>query len=139
MRSGSTTSPSSPTATSYDLRAVVVCRTLRFRDRSGRVTTLCSRRFVSMAHAHQAGIEWTLTPENWSGRVEIVSALDGRVTNGGVARYRDLEGRHLDPVLPRTFGPDAIALMVRTRQSRIHMAEAARTRVVRRRRRNGRA
>jgi hypothetical protein len=39
-----------------------------------------------MADLHHAGIEWTLTPENWSGQVEVVSGLDGRVTNGGVAR-----------------------------------------------------
>ena len=55
----------------YDIRSAVVSRTLRFRDRAGRETTLRSRRFVSMAHGHQAGIEWTLTPENWSGRVEV--------------------------------------------------------------------
>jgi trehalose/maltose hydrolase-like predicted phosphorylase len=106
-----------------------VLRELRFRDRAGRETTLRSRRFVSMAHRHQAAIEWTLTPENWSGRVEVVSALDGRVTNRGVVRYRQLEGRHLDPVSPRTFGPEVIALKVRTRQSTIYIAEAARTRV----------
>jgi trehalose/maltose hydrolase-like predicted phosphorylase len=111
----------------YDIGAAVVTRTLRFRDRSGRETTLRSRRFVSMAEMHLAGIEWTLTPENWSGRVEIVSALDGRVTNTGVARYRQLEGRHLEPALPRTFGPEVIALMARTRQSRIYVAEAARS------------
>ena len=110
---GSTTSSCSTTATS-STSATRWCRaTLRFRDRAGRETTLRSRRFVSMAHVHQAGIEWTLTPENWSGRVEVVSALDGRVTNRGVARYRQLEGRHLDPVSPRTFGPEVIALKVR--------------------------
>jgi trehalose/maltose hydrolase-like predicted phosphorylase len=84
-----------------------------------------------MAHSHQAGIEWTLTPENWSGRIEVISGLDGRVTNQMVARYRELEGRHLDPVSPRTFGPDTIALKARTRQSNIYVAEAARTRVFR--------
>ncbi len=113
----------------YDIRNAVVSRTLRFRDRAGRLSKLRSRRFVSMAHGHQAGIEWTITPEDWSGRVEVISALDGRVTNRGVARYRELEGRHLEPVFPRTFGPDVIALMARTRQSRIHVAQAARTRV----------
>ncbi len=113
----------------YDFRTPMLVRTLRFRDRFGRETALRSRRFVSMAHVHQAAIEWTLTPENWSGKLEIVSALDGRVTNAGVARYRELEGRHLDPVLPRTFGPEVIALMARTRQSRIYVAEAARTQV----------
>ncbi|MDQ3849021.1 MAG: glycoside hydrolase family 65 protein, partial [Actinomycetota bacterium] len=113
----------------YDVGAAMVIRELRFRDRRGRRTTLRSRRFASMAHSHQAAIEWTLVAENWSGRVEVVSALDGRVTNNGVARYRQLEGRHLDPVSPRTFGPETIALQVQTRQSNIYVAQAARTRV----------
>jgi trehalose/maltose hydrolase-like predicted phosphorylase len=112
-----------------DVHAAVVMRELRFRDRAGRETTLRSRRFVSMAHVHQAGIEWTVTPENWSGRMEVITALDGRVTNRGVARYRQLEGRHLDPVSPRTFGAEVIALKVQTRQSNLYVAEAARTRV----------
>jgi trehalose/maltose hydrolase-like predicted phosphorylase len=112
-----------------DIRNATVARLLHFRDRAGRETTLRSRRFVSMARMHQAGIEWTLTPENWSGCVEVVTALDGRVTNRGVARYRQLEGRHLDPVSPRTFGPEVIALKCMTRQSNIYVAEAARTQV----------
>jgi trehalose/maltose hydrolase-like predicted phosphorylase len=114
-----------------DVRNAVVMRELRFRDRAGRETALRSRRFVSMAHVHQAGIEWTVTPENWSGRVEVIAALDGRVTNRGVARYRELEGRHLDPVSPRTFGGEVIALKVQTRQSNLYVAEAARTRAYR--------
>ncbi|HWC39683.1 MAG TPA: hypothetical protein VG476_14190, partial [Acidimicrobiales bacterium] len=111
----------------YDIGTAVVGRAVRFRDRAGRETTLRSRRFVSMAEMHLCGIEWTLTAENWSGRVEIVSALDGRVANAGVARYLQLEGRHLEPALPRTYGPEVIGLMARTRQSRIYVAEAART------------
>src|ERR1039457_6888876 len=114
-----------------DVRNAVVMRKVHFRDRAGRETTLRSRRFVSMAHVHQAGIEWTVTPENWSGSVELITALDGRVTNRGVARYRELEGRHLDPVYPRTFGAEVIALKVQTRQSNLYVAEAARTRAYR--------
>ncbi len=112
-----------------DIRSATVVRELRFRDRSSRETTLRSRRFVSMADVHRAGIEWTLTAENWSGRVELVSAIDGRVTNAGVARYEQLEGRHLDPVSPRTFGAEVIALKVETRQSNLYISQAARTRV----------
>ncbi len=111
-----------------DIRRAVVIRKLRFRDGAGRETALRSRRFVSMAHPHRASIEWTLTAQNWSGRVEVISAIDGRVTNRGVARYLELEGRHLDPVSPRTFGPEIIALKVETRQSNIYISEAARTR-----------
>ena len=112
-----------------DLRNATVLRELRFRDRRSRETTLHSRRFVSMVDVHHAGIEWTLTAENWSGRVEVVSAIDGRVTNAGVARYLELEGRHLDPVSPRTFGPEVIALKVQTRQSNVYISQAARSRV----------
>jgi trehalose/maltose hydrolase-like predicted phosphorylase len=114
-----------------DIRYATVIRHLRFRDRGGRVTTLKSRRFVSMADAHHAGIEWTLVPENWSGRAEVVTAIDGRVSNAGVARYEQLEGRHLNPVSPRTFGPEVIALKAETRQSNLYISEAARTRVFR--------
>ena len=112
-----------------DIRYAAVIRHVRFRDLSGRETTLHSRRFVSMGDPHHAGIEWTLVPENWSGRVEVVTAIDGRVSNGGVARYRQLEGRHLNPVSPRTFGPEVVALKAETRQSNLYISHAARTRV----------
>jgi trehalose/maltose hydrolase-like predicted phosphorylase len=113
----------------YDIRNATVRRRLRFRDRSGRETTLTSRRFVSMADPHHAGIEWTLVPVNWSGHVEVISALDARVTNSGVARYRQLEGRHLNPVSPRTFGAEVIAIKAETRQSNLYISQATRTRV----------
>jgi trehalose/maltose hydrolase-like predicted phosphorylase len=112
-----------------DIRYATVVRHIRFRDLSGREMTLHSRRFVSMGDSHHAGIDWTLVPENWSGRVEVVTAIDGRVSNGGVARYRQLEGRHLNPVSPRTFGPEVIALKAETRQSNLYISHAARTRV----------
>ena len=112
-----------------DIRYATVVRHVRFRDLNGRETTLRSRRFVSMGDPHHAGIEWTLVPENWSGRVEVVTAIDGRVSNGGVARYRQLEGRHLNPVSPRTFGSEVVALKAETRQSNLYISHAARTRV----------
>jgi trehalose/maltose hydrolase-like predicted phosphorylase/beta-phosphoglucomutase-like phosphatase (HAD superfamily) len=115
----------------YDARYALLTRELRFRDRAGRETSLRSRRFVSMGKMHLSAVAWELVAENWSGRVEVVSALDARVVNQGVARYRQLEGRHLDPQGPRIYGPDVIALKARTRQSRIEIAEAARTRVYR--------
>jgi trehalose/maltose hydrolase-like predicted phosphorylase len=112
-----------------DIRGALMTRAIRFRDAAGRETTLRSRRFVSMADPYLAAIEWTLTAHDWSGQVEVVSAIDGRVTNRGVARYLELEGRHLDPVSPRTFGPDVVALKVETRQSGVYISAAARTRV----------
>jgi trehalose/maltose hydrolase-like predicted phosphorylase/beta-phosphoglucomutase-like phosphatase (HAD superfamily) len=115
----------------YDMRHAVLMRELRFRDRGGRETSLRSRRFVSMGRMHMAALAWDLVAENWSGRVEVVAFLDGRVVNRGVARYQQLWGRHLDPQGPRSYDSDVIALKTRTRQSRIEIAEAARTRVYR--------
>jgi trehalose/maltose hydrolase-like predicted phosphorylase len=115
----------------YDVRYALVTRELRFRDRAGRETSLRSRRFVSMGRMHLGALEWEIVAANWSGRVKVLSVLDGRVLNRGVPRYHPLWGRHLDPEGPRTYGDDVIALKVRTRQSRIEIAEAARTRVYR--------
>jgi trehalose/maltose hydrolase-like predicted phosphorylase len=112
-----------------DIRSATVRRDLRFRDAAGRETRLSSRRFVSMADSHLGAIEWTLTAENWSGEVTVITALDGRVTNQGVERYRELEGRHVHPVASRSPMPDAISLLAQTRQSRIYIGEAASTRV----------
>ena len=109
-----------------DIRTAVTTRLVRFRDAAGHETTLRSRRFVSMAEPHLAAIEWTLTAHDWSGEVEVVSAIDGRVTNRGVERYLELEGRHLDPVSPRTFERDVIALTAETRQSGVSISAAAR-------------
>jgi trehalose/maltose hydrolase-like predicted phosphorylase len=115
----------------YDVRSALLLRELRFRDRAGRETSLTSRRVVSMRRMHLAAMEWQLVAENWSGSVEVMSSIDGRVVNQGVARYQRLWGRHLDPEGPRLHAPDVIALKLRTRQSRIEIALASRTRVFR--------
>ena len=114
-----------------DMRRGVLARTVRFRDDRGRHSTLTQRRFVSMSEPHAAGMETTLLAEDWSGRVEVRSALDGRVTNAGVPRYRNLRGDHLVPLEQRAVGEDAIAVLVETRDSHIRIAEAARTRLLR--------
>jgi alpha,alpha-trehalase len=112
-----------------DLRWGVLTRVLRARDAAGRVTRVTQRRFVHMSEPHLAALETTITGENWSGPIELRSALDGTVTNSGVARYRGLRGDHLLPVEQGQVGDDRIYLQVRTRQSRMFIAQAARTHV----------
>jgi beta-phosphoglucomutase family hydrolase len=114
-----------------DLRHGLLKRTLRVEDAQGRRTRLDSRRFVHMSARHYAGIETTITAENWSGPVQLLSALDGRVSNSGVARYRDLRGDHLEPIGQGDGDASPIWLRVRTKQSRIEMAQAARTDIYR--------
>ena len=110
-----------------DLRTALLTRRLRFRDKEGRETALVSRRFVSMTSMHHAYLEWTLTPLNWSGEAEVVTALDGRVVNGGVPRYRQLESDHLRPGSTMVPEPAVLALKSVTRQSEVIVGVAART------------
>jgi trehalose/maltose hydrolase-like predicted phosphorylase len=114
-----------------DLRRGVLTRQARVRYPDGRVIAVTQRRFVSMDDPHLAGLETTVVPENWSGTLEIRSALDGQVTNAGVERYRALDGRHLLPIETGQAGDDTVWLLVETRTSRVRIAQAARTRAVR--------
>ncbi len=114
-----------------DLRRCLLTRTARLRDPDGHVVRLVQRRFVSMRDRHLAGLQTTLVAENWSGRLEVRSALDGTVRNSGVARYHELDDQHLFPVEEGTHGDDTIHLTVETNQSHIRIAEAARTRLFR--------
>lgn len=114
---------------SLDLRRGILSRRARFRDGDGRETKLEERRFVHMGHAHLAGVELRITPENWSGPIEVRSALDGRVTNAGVARYSELESKHLVARGARVVGGDTMSLEVETAQSGLRVALAARTRI----------
>jgi len=110
-----------------DMKRGLLRRTFRFRDGKGRETRLAQRRIVSMADRHLAALQTTMVPLNWSGLLEIRAAIDGRVTNAGVPRYRELSGNHLEPVESRAVGPDVLLVKVRTNQSQLTVAEAVET------------
>lgn len=113
-----------------DLRNGLLMRSFRFRDGAGRTTSVTERRIVSMADPYLAALETTIVPEDWSGRLEIRSGLDGTVTNSGVARYRNLRGDHLVPLDTSEVDEESTLLVTRTRGSHVRIAEAARTRVL---------
>jgi alpha,alpha-trehalase len=113
-----------------DLRGGLLTREVRFRE-GGRTTLLAERRLVSMADPHLAALETTIRAEDWSGRQEVRSALDGTVTNAGVPRYRKLRGDHLAPIAVAEVDEETIALEVETKDSRIRIGQAARTRILR--------
>lgn len=111
-----------------DLRRGMLLRTLRFEDQQGRRSLLQERCLVSMDDMHLSALEMALTAENWSARVTVRSAIDGRVVNAGAKLYRKFNGKHLEPVAGEAVGEDGVCLLVRTNQSNIHVAQAARTR-----------
>ena len=108
-----------------DMRRGVLTRNLRCRDAAGRTTTVAQRRLVSMADPHTAALETTILPEDWSGRVEVRAGLDGRVSNTGVDRYRELASHHLQPVQTGDDGQESMWLQVETVTSEVRIAEAA--------------
>ena len=114
-----------------NLRTGVLTRSFRFGDGEGRVTHVMQRRLVSMAEPSLAALETTIVAENWSGPMQIRSAVDGTVTNSGVERYRRLRGDHLVPVSANAVGPETTTVVVQTRTSRIRVGVSARTRLVR--------
>jgi trehalose/maltose hydrolase-like predicted phosphorylase/beta-phosphoglucomutase-like phosphatase (HAD superfamily) len=110
-----------------DIRRGMLIRHLRWQEPDGRRTSLLQRRFVSMKDAHLAGLETTFTAENWAGKLEVWSGLDGRIVNSGVRRYRELNGSHLDVLHAAEADAQTIELQAETTQSRIRIAVAART------------
>jgi beta-phosphoglucomutase family hydrolase len=111
-----------------DLRRGMLLRSIRFEDDQGRRSTLKERRLVSMGDMHLGALELTLTAENWSAGVTVRSAIDGRIVNAGAKLYRKFSPKHLEPLAGQIVGEDGVHLLVRTCQSNIHVAQAARTR-----------
>jgi beta-phosphoglucomutase family hydrolase len=110
-----------------DLRHGVLSRIIRFMDDQGRRSRLQERRLVSMRDMHLGALELTLTAENWSERVTVRSAIEGRVINAGAKLYRNFNPKHLEPLTGEIVSRDTVSLLVRTTQSYLHVAQAART------------
>ena len=112
-----------------DLRLGLLSRTVRFEDAVGQRTLLQEQRLVSMADMHLGAMQVTITAENWSGRLTIRSAIDGRIVNAGAKLYRAFNGKHLEPLVTEAAGVDGVYLLVRTHQSDLRIAQVARTQV----------
>ncbi|MGY0488974.1 glycoside hydrolase family 65 protein [Streptomyces sp. WG-D5] len=98
-----------------------------YEDAAGRRVGVRQLRLVHMADPHLAALRTEFHAENWTGELEVESALDGAVRNAGVPRYRDLDGRHLVHGHSGTVDPDLVWLRCRTRTSDVRIALAART------------
>jgi alpha,alpha-trehalase len=114
-----------------DMRQGLLIRQMQFEDSRGRRTRVMERRFAHMGLPHLAGLQTTIEPENWSGKLIVRSAIDGRVENSLVQRYRQLNNKHLDQVAAGRSAEDIIWLETETTDSKIGIAEAVRTRVFR--------
>ena len=112
-----------------DLREGVLMREARFRLGQGRILKMHQRKMVHMRRMHLAVLETSLEPENFEGEIVVRCSIDGRLCNAGVARYRDLNAQHLLPVSSVRVNDEIHYLEVRTRQSQLHVGQAARLRL----------
>ncbi len=64
-----------------NLKTATLRRDLRWSSPRGRVTHLVFERFASLADRHLCGVRVSLTPENYTGRINIHSGLNGEADN----------------------------------------------------------
>ncbi|MFI1566544.1 glycoside hydrolase family 65 protein [Streptomyces sp. NPDC020490] len=101
-------------------------RWTRYGLGEGRVLVVRQQRLAHMGDPHVGALRTEFTAEGFSGELQVEAALDAGVTNSGVARYRDLDGRHLIHVHTGTATTDTVWLRCRTRTSDIRIGIAAR-------------
>jgi trehalose/maltose hydrolase-like predicted phosphorylase len=64
-----------------DLHTATLTRDLRWRSARGRETHLVFERFASLGDEHLCMVRAMITPENYSGRVEVRAGISGEVDN----------------------------------------------------------
>jgi beta-phosphoglucomutase family hydrolase len=93
-------------------------------DYKGRQTMIESVRCISMADKNLAGVEYSITPLNYSGLVTIKTGIDANIINDNVKRYRELNQKHL-VVAKTSFTENIIRLDTETSDSKILISVSA--------------
>jgi len=109
-----------------DMRKGVLHRTTRLKDSEGRVLRLEFRRVVFSHQVHGSVTLISVTPENFSEEIRIISGLNGDVVNRGYHPHERI--KHFNLVsMERPGEKTPMYLEMETRQSRIRVALASST------------
>ncbi|MFW6139675.1 MAG: HAD-IA family hydrolase, partial [Spirochaetota bacterium] len=101
----------------------VMSRALAAKDQQGRITEIESYRMACMHNPHYGAVKYRITPQNYSEKLTFRSTLDGTVINYGVARYRELNSKHLAPIsVGRQNGEIYLHVETTTRNTVIFMS-----------------
>jgi trehalose/maltose hydrolase-like predicted phosphorylase len=98
-----------------DLRTATLRRELRWRSPHGRETHLVFERFASLAVEHFCAVRVTITPENYSGRVDVHAGLNGETDTLGFKHWE---------WLGQGVRKREAWIRLRTRQTKIELAMA---------------
>ena len=99
-----------------NIRDGELVRSIEWMSPSGKKTRLVFRRFVSMHDLNTAAIKIEVSPVNYSGTIEILSGIDGQVSNSGVQHFK--EGNS------RLYKDGTVSIISRTQESNIGLAVA---------------
>ncbi len=113
---------------SLNMREGLMERSFVCKDALGRLTRIHSQRIASMADPHMCAISYEITPLNYSEKITVRSSLDGAVINDGVARYRQLNSKHLARVAQGAHR-QGLFLHMKTNRSNHHICVSAKTRI----------
>lgn len=105
-----------------DMKKGLLHRRTTFRNQKGRILTLETTRLVFMHDPHRGYMRVTVTPVNFSGRIRVISGLNGDVCNRGYfprERYKHLQLERIER------GRNFMFLEMKTRDRDIRIAEAA--------------
>src|SRR5215208_4985702 len=72
---------------SLNLYTATLTRDLRWRSPRGQITHFIFERFTSLAYEHLCAIRIMIAPENYSGRVEVRSGINGEADNLGLKHW----------------------------------------------------
>lgn len=90
----------------------------------GKQLTLASKRIANMQNVHEYSIQYSVTPKNFSGEMTLMSEAHGDVFNYNVARYRDLNQKHLH-VVDLSADQSRMTLVAETLTSKIQVSQTA--------------
>jgi len=107
-----------------DMKKGILHRTTRFRNPKGRIICLETRRVVFAHQVRGAVISASVTAENFSGEIRVISGLNGDVTNKGYFPKERI--KHLNLVTMQ-HDKEHVYLEVETRDDRTKIALAADT------------
>jgi kojibiose phosphorylase len=74
-----------------DLYTATLTRNLRWKSPRGQITHLIFERFASLADEHLCAVRVMISPENYSGRVEVRAGINGEADNLGFKHWNWLD------------------------------------------------
>jgi kojibiose phosphorylase len=105
-----------------DMKKGLLHRRTTFRNHQGKILTLETTRLAFMHDPHRGYMRVTITPKNFSGKIRVLSGLNGEVCNRGYfprEHYKHLQLERIE------HGRHFMYLEMKTRERGIRIAESA--------------